>query len=523
MRREMVESGVVGAEAFSGKSSGVSVGKSFSTMHENFTSTSTTESSGWSIGFLSGESTESTLSGSRDLARTVDVTNRNAAEERRDLLSHMTSVNNILTLLTTHHIGSPYLRFSLWPTPLRPLTIDPADPNIWYRELLHRRSSGIEGLQDFYAVAVVPNDRRICIEARLRRVCVVQPLPPRLFLPVPLLEPLERSVLEDRRVRMLEYLNRRYPAGTLLEDELDTEIDTGELKRAVALLWNVGSLDWLLASWPQPVFVIARGLLLVDSNWITVPRWFEYKTPDEVWLETQRAEFERKLLESPLESGAVVSSTLTLIRCWGDSPLEVIDTVTRDPGRLEDWRWRSEGPSWSLPGESPSARSAAYRRAVFTWNALEDELTQYVLSSNKTSSTPFSPDHPTITKLILESMSRLNSDHRVNHPIELAEKLFGFSKTRIAQLRKKGIVDFRGLAQTLLDLPAVERYNKQAEISRAQLEKLPQTERPQLLPELLPLTLSRQEADRIFGDLNKGLAGHSSVKPDEGGQPNATN
>lgn len=520
LRREMVESGVVGAETFSGESSSVSVGKSFSTFHEDFTTSSTTDTGGWNLGLFAGNSTQSTISGSRDTSRTLDITNREAAEERKDLLSHVTTVNNILTLLSAHHLGSPYLRFSVWPAPLRTLTTDPADPNIWYAELLRKRSSGIEGVQDFYVIAVVPREGEFCVEAKLKQICVAQPPPPAEFEPEPAYRRGE-NFLEVRRseyARILAYLNRRYPAGTLVE-ELDVELHIPDLTRPVVGGWVMPHLargmDPFDSLRYEFIVLIPKGINTRPVATETIHAdygWSEYKTLDEVWLETQRAEFERRLLQSPLDVGEVISTTLTLTRCWGHSALDPTGTTGIEPGRIEDWRIRTAGTSWSAPGERPSERVAAYRRAVFTWNALEDELTQYVMSSNKKRATPFSPGNPAITRLILESLSGLSSEHRLNRPIEAAEKLFGFRKARIAQLRRKGIVDFRGLARTLLDLPTIERYNEQIEQVRDQLRQLPQKDRPKILPESLPLTLNRQDAVRVYGDLLKGFARHSSVK-----------
>jgi hypothetical protein len=63
-----------------------------------------------------------------------------------------------------------------------------------FSQLLARRSSGIEGVQEYTAVIVVPKDEDFCVSARLRRVFERQldsvvgyamPLPP----PAPLKQP----------------------------------------------------------------------------------------------------------------------------------------------------------------------------------------------------------------------------------------------------------------------------------------------------------------------------------------------
>jgi len=68
--------------------------------------------------------------------------------ERRELVSHSTKVDNILTLLNAKDVGTPFLSFSINPRPLHLLSLDPADPNLWFSQLLARRSSGIEGVQN---------------------------------------------------------------------------------------------------------------------------------------------------------------------------------------------------------------------------------------------------------------------------------------------------------------------------------------------------------------------------------------
>jgi hypothetical protein len=92
---------------------------------------------------------ETSVEGSRLMEQYQENLNCDASSKRRELLSHTTNVENILSLLQAKHIGSPFLRFSMSPPPLTNLSIDPIDPNLRYKQLLYRRSSGIEGVQDF--------------------------------------------------------------------------------------------------------------------------------------------------------------------------------------------------------------------------------------------------------------------------------------------------------------------------------------------------------------------------------------
>ena len=223
LRRWMRETGVLGEQVYEGESGELSVGKSASQLHESFRTGTTAGTDSTSLGpFTSGNSASSTT-GERDVVQTVDTTTRDASVERRELLSHTTQVENLLSLLNGLYVGTPYLRFSLWPQPLHALTRDPTDRELWYAELLRRRSSGIEGVQDFYAIAAVPRgDPEFCIDATLRRFVVNEP-------PLPNPNDVEApDLLNDaEQARLLDYLHRRYPRGTPL-DELDVDVSTGQ-------------------------------------------------------------------------------------------------------------------------------------------------------------------------------------------------------------------------------------------------------------------------------------------------------
>src|SRR5688572_9189805 len=185
MQRIMLQTGVVGLDTFEGESDEQSMGKSGSQMYESTSSRARTRSAsagasfgigGFSIGG-SVRSTTTDVSGSRAVSQFVDTTSRQASEERRQMLSHLTKVENVLTLLNAKYVGTPYLSFSLAPQPLQLLALDPSDPNLWFSQLLSRRSSGIEGVQEFPTVVLVAEGEDFCVSARLRRVCVLDSPP----------------------------------------------------------------------------------------------------------------------------------------------------------------------------------------------------------------------------------------------------------------------------------------------------------------------------------------------------------
>ena len=228
LHRRVIESGVVGDDLYEGEVDSQFMGRSGSQVQETLASRTNTRSGqvGLSIGGFgaSGRFSTTDVSSDRTVDQVVDTTTRDASQERRELISHFTNVENVLTLLSAKHVGSPYLRFSLYPRPLRPLSVDPADPNLWFSQLLARRSSGIEDIQEFTAIAIVPRDSSFCVEAAARRVCVLDdpPGPPDFG------ERLKPDLFQ--LARAVDYLYGVYPIGTPL-DELDIDL-TGKLTPA---------------------------------------------------------------------------------------------------------------------------------------------------------------------------------------------------------------------------------------------------------------------------------------------------
>lgn len=403
-RRAMVETGVVGDHLTEGESDEVAIGRSGAHLIEGFHSTTKTRSFGmggvFGLGGLAGgflpiggglggsfsKGTSST-SGGREVTESVDTTTREASTERRELLSHMTNVNNVLTLLTGSLVGTHSLHFSLWPQPLRPLSLDPNDESLWYAELLKRRSSGIEGMQDFIAVAVVPRGQGFCMTQTLRRVSVLEPpLPePPVQPSVPFADfPFDPS--DFTKVR--RYLAGKYPQGTPLE-ELDVAVEDklvadpaavppfpSSMTRPALQAWfdAVGAV-WIpnpLPPFPAPPAIpVADPLVL--QNWAkeakavlanlasavkidAVPRpvvseWtfssvlppsalrlhaltrpptlpVAYKWVQDVWLEAALYEYELELAKSPLERGTVLLDDRPLDICASVDQEGVIGDVT---------------------------------------------------------------------------------------------------------------------------------------------------------------------------------------------------
>ncbi len=229
LARRMIQTGVIGSDAYEGESDTVAIGKSGSQMTESLRSHSNTLSASASAGLSLGpvslggsvRNTTTDVASQRAVSQVVDTTTRQASDERRELLSHTTRVENIISLLSAKYIGTPYLSFSLSPQPQQQLSIDPSDPYLWFQQLLARRSSGIESTQEFTAVVIVPKNTAFCIGARLRRVCLLDSPPG----PLNLEERFNGTLIQF--ARMVNYLNRTFPPGTPLE-ELNIDIIRAE-------------------------------------------------------------------------------------------------------------------------------------------------------------------------------------------------------------------------------------------------------------------------------------------------------
>ena len=159
-RREMLQTGVIGGESFEGTADHQAMGRSASQDLRDIAEPLQHCLDLGGASFLgigaSASLTDTSVAGRRTVDQVSDTTTRDASRERRELISHMTRVENVLTLLNAKYVGTPYLRFSMSPRPLEQLSIDSSDPSLWFGQLLQRRSSGIEGIQEFTAVVLVP-------------------------------------------------------------------------------------------------------------------------------------------------------------------------------------------------------------------------------------------------------------------------------------------------------------------------------------------------------------------------------
>ena len=494
LRRQMLQTGVIGTDVFEGESDGQFMGKSGSQMYETSDSHSATSSR--SAGFsllgvgLSGRTSTTDVTSSRDVTQVSDTTTREASQERRELVSHMTKVENVLTLLNAKYVGTPYLSFSLSPQPLQQLSVDSSDPSLWFGQLLQRRSSGIEGVQEFTTVVVVPEGEDFCVTARLRRACLLDdpPGPPNFDEPFHFSTP-------GALGRLLIYLFDTFPIGTPL-GELDVDITQAltppeRFQQPVIEWWVVNVAGSIVAS------VVSPGAATLEISRADV----NYKTFLELWLETLRDEYERDLVRSPLERGVLMGEIRLLDTCFTFGPGGVLNLLNSSSS-VSPLAPLPIGPGdldvGGLQSAAISARSSTKARALETvmrWNALERQLATLLGNLRKKF-----PDKPgklndlRIVRVLVDRWAKLSPDDPRNLGFETAMDALKLNEKHRRLLKAAGVTDLKSLARVLKAAPIIERYN--GDISRKQKER--NGERAAALPaEPIKFPISQKEAEQI--------------------------
>jgi hypothetical protein len=472
LHRTMIETGVVGVEVFEGESDQEFMGKSGSQMYESSSSQSRTTSKGAGAtaivpipiinvpAIISGSvrSTSTDVSAQRGISQVVDTTQRQASEERRELTSHSMKVENVLSLLNAKYVGTPYLRFSLSPQPLHLLSVDTSDPNIWFSQLLQRRSSGIEGIQEFTTVLLVPKGQDFCVNAKLLRVCMLDNPPgpltyDELYIDSP-----------QQRIRLLNYLNQTYPPGTPLDD-LDIDISgilfpppdaTDPLIRPTIDRWFitfVGSIVWATVDSPSKRWPF--GLRAVSN----------YKHAQEVWLETLRDEYQREVARSPLERGVLLGDQLVLDTCFSfhdhggisvGSSNSSATSISRIPFDLSNIDFGGISSTASSTGKS--VRELAFE-AVTRWNLLENRIAIVLGNQREVSGSDFRFDDKQIVSLVIDRWAKLPAENKNNISFQEAMKIMQFSENYRRLLKEAGVTDLKSMAQAIKSASELEKYN----------------------------------------------------------------
>jgi hypothetical protein len=519
LNRRMVQTGVVGGDAYEGEAESLAIGKSGTQMRESLRSHASTTTAGASASFGIGpfsigggvSNTTTDLDSSRAVSQVVDTTSRQAAEERRELISHTTNVENIISLLRAKYVGTPHLSFSLSPQPLTQLSIDPADPNLWFQQLLARRSAGIEGIQEFTAVIVVPRGTGFCLNARLRRVCLLDSPPG----PFEVRERFNGGLLQLNR--MVQYLNRTFPPGTPLE-ELDIDIlaglaNAGLFRRPVVELWGLRLL---------PQLVVASIVSPSGTSDALAAGRASYKHFLEVWVDTLRDEYEREVARSPLERGLLFGENRFLDTCFGfaeggegDGPFVVTSSTA------------SVGPLIRVPlprgvfdiggsavlargGDGSSTRSHALETTA-RWNAIDQRVAGLLsngLIAAGAAEIPLKANDAALVSVLLEHWRKLPDDDPRNLGFEQAAALLKLGDGQRKALGGTGARNLSAVATALVGAARVEEHN--ADVERA--KELFRKRRLTGPPDPLKTSLSASQAASIVQGIGDVLVS-GSAKP----------
>ena len=477
MHRRLVQTGIVGAEQYEGEADGQFMGRSGSQMYETLTSSSRTTSAGGGASLNLGlvtlggsvRSTSTDVSSDRSVAQVIDTTTRQASDERRELISHTTRIENVLTLLNAKYVGTPYLSFSLAPQPLQLLSIDASDPNLWFNQLLNRRSTGIEGIQEFTAVLLVPRDQDFCIDARLRRVCLLDSPPG----PFTLDERFDEDLDLFQLARIVEYLNRTYPKGTPVEDldvDVTSQLSSGFI-RPIIELWGLDLLDFLVQAHVVSPLSTPGNVDRHSAN---------YKHFLEVWLDALYDEYDQELRRSPLERGTLLGENRRLETCFSLSGTDevVVDTFSSSTTPLTpidiDLGRFDLGAIDVAIAEARRGGGNTRSRALSTitrWTSLERQVTGLLETRRTLPERPNGLDDPGIFRVLLDRWSKLRPDDARNLRFDAAANLLGLSTEQRDKLRKAGVRDLRGIARALQAAPIYERQNASADALHRSLER----------------------------------------------------
>lgn len=520
MSRRMVQTGIVGGDAYEGESDSVAVGKSGLQLREGVRSHSTTGTDtfggGLSLGPLSlggsASSTSTDVASQRRVSQVVDTTTRAASEERRELVSHTTNVENIISLLRTKYVGTPHLSFSLSPQPLMQLSVDPSDPNLWFQQLLARRSTGIEGVQEFMAAVVVPRNAPFCLTARLRRVCLLDSPPG----PFTVEERFTGSLLQLNR--MVQYLYRHFPPGLPLE-ELDIDIiggltGAGGFKRPVLELWGLRLL---------PQLVIASVVSPGTTEGSSAAGRANYKHFLEVWLDTLRDEYEREVARSPLERGVLFGENRLLDTCLkpgvDGAPLSVtsskasVSPLFRVP--LPRAVFDIGGTRTLTRGEGSSPRTRAIETTT-RWNAVEARVAMLLETGRAKSEVPLTANDPAVVTLLMETWRKLPSDDPRNGALDSAAKQLQSNAAQLTSLQGAGVTNLSTLAAALVSAPQIDGHN----IDAARMRELFKARGFDAPPDLLSGHLPTREASGIVKTISGGLNSDVPIpRPRDSAQP----
>lgn len=268
MSRDFAQSFTVTTDSESASDSQVRTGSSTTQTSEKVDSTITTteETDAWGVGGVLGifgggggssDTTTTVTIDGKTTSSTAETSNEKLeANRKRRNEGFSSQITNLLALLRARFVSTPNLQFAVRPRPVTRAPRDVSDPEGWYTAHLEQLSAGLDGVQEFFGVAVVNGEAsRLEVKARMRVAYVAtNAAPPQVF---PKIDPLAHVAdlidtddqsenpagvvlrrYQDEVKRLELYLNLVYPPGTLAESlDLDVASSVETIRRHVPPAW----------------------------------------------------------------------------------------------------------------------------------------------------------------------------------------------------------------------------------------------------------------------------------------------
>lgn len=526
VRREIIETGVIGAGLIEGESTGLSIGKSATELHETLSAQTTSKTSGGGggggipgVGLFTGiplgagggyssKTTSTSVDSERNYNQYIETTERKASEERKELLSHMTNVRNVLSLLSARFIGSPYLKFRLSPRPLTTLSADPSDPNLWYSQFLQYMSGGIEGIQEFFAVAVLPRDEsKFVLTADTYTYALWDDKP----------APRQRHTITIEDV--LDYLNEVYPPGTPLE-ALDIAIPNNNFVRPVVHGWlQQASLNGskyislYYADLPELAFgsfLIPNPAIeifnIVDTNRLSKMyakyAWSPYKFLSELKLEVANYNYEKELSRHPLKDGVIISEDgdLDVTIDFGEKETDELSIIqnTKDTDYKLHEVDADPRPSYTFLPQVRTFTPVYFKptQQVVEWNNIQQRLTDRLDNREEAIIKPFTFVHPKVINILLKTWMKMADNAVQNISLAQIATVFRLEEYLIETLQKAKITNLKQLSQALLAIPRIVQINARIEEFK---HELPSEESKKI--RAIESPFEEREYERIIGQI----------------------
>jgi len=356
-------------------------------------------------------------------------------------------------------------------------------------------------------VMVVPKDTAFCVNARLRRVCLLDSPPGPLSF-----EERFTGTL-PQLARMVNYLNRTFPIGTPLED-LDIDIipgitGPGVFRRPVVELWGLRLVESLIVA-----NVVSPGATAGVSSRGRA----NYKHFLEVWIDTLVDEYERESSRSPLDRGILFGENRFLDTCFAVAPEGGAISVSKSTATvsplfrvpLNPGLFDIGGTKTLSSSKSASTRSRALE-TVTRWNAIERQVANLLSNTPNITETALSVKDPKVLGVLLNTWRKLPADDVRNVDFDKTAAMLQLEDGQKRLLLSAEATNLSGVAEALLIAPEIDRQN--AEVKRfTKLFKDRKLEGDP--PDSIKFPITAKDTSSITGAIGTVLAANKSSVPD---------